>query len=408
MQYRAFKLQELSVPYKWTFKTAGGSIKEFVNSDTLAYAAGGACATWKIDNDYLLSNNSTINITAETRAVPGQLIVMIDDAGQKNLGVITGVDNKNLQIIYKNMLDIFDCTTLNPMRAAMSNDGEEFEVKYLYDGVEDTAQILAMLYASKDVDKYRRLPIRIRTSGGGRNESGGYNVPAIWKYADNTFNIKEWLVDLFNTHNVVVQFKLVFEVSRAYIEIYVAHNTSGGRLIKNNIHGMTLTHSEDTAAKATVCQVVDNDTKALLSTWYLLRNNTVTSDASATDRVQPYKLTVSEFDADNDDGATEQSVAEDALLYGDFNHYISVEIDKNSAMYPQNLKIGDSVTVVPEIEEMTSEDALNDDYENKVMRSIYTGKQEDSENSIVTLIFGKIRINYTDIIQMQYQKKARS
>lgn len=71
------------------------------------------------------------------------------------------------------------------------------------------------------------------------------------------------------------------------------------------------------------------------------------------------------------------------------------------------MNIGDSVTIVPKLEEMSDDKALTNEYADKILKSIYTGKKEDSDNSMVTLIFGKIRINYTDIIQMRYQRKAR-
>lgn len=406
MQYRAFKIKELDEPYQWTFKNTSGVMKTFTNYDTLAYAAGGAVSKWSIDDDYLLSNNSTATITAPTKAVPGQIIALIDDAGTKAFGMITGVDNDNLQITFRSVLSFFDIDILNPMRELAAQEEDDVKIKYMYDGVEDTALMLAAIFSSAGTDKYRRLPVRIRTSGGGKTD-GAYNVPAIWKYTDNTFNCKEWLQALFDTHNVVVQCKLVFEVSRAFIEIYVAHNMRGGRMVKNNIHAMIITHNEDSAAKATVCQVIDKESKALLSTWFLLNNNTVSEDASATNRVQPYKLTVAEFDSDNTDDATEQSIAEDNLLYSDLNHYVKCEFDRESAMYPKNLNIGDSVTIVPKLEEMSDDKALTNEYADKILKSIYTGKKEDSDNSMVTLIFGKIRINYTDIIQMRYQRKAR-
>lgn len=407
MQYRAFKLKQLDEPYEWTFTKSDGTRRVYVNSDTLAYAAGGAVSAWKIDDDYLLSNNSTANITSRTNAVPGQIIALIDDTGAKAFGIITAVDNDNLQITFRNSLSLFDIDVLNPMREQIAQEDDDAEIAYLYDGVEDTAQMIAAIFASAGTDRYRRLPIRIRTSGGGRT-NGTLNIAAVWKYTDNTFNVKEWLETLFDTHNVTVQCKLVFEVARAYIEIYIAHNTSGGRLVKNNIHAMTITHNEDSSANATVCQVIDSETKALLSTWFLLSDNTVTQDSNDENRVQPYKLTVEEFDSDNDDGATEQSVAENSLLYGDLDHYVKCEFDRNSAMYPKNLNIGDAVTIVPSLEQMTVDDEIDENYDSKVMHSTYTGRQEDSSNSMVTLIFGKIRVNYTDIIQMRYQRKVRT
>lgn len=407
MQYRTYKLQTLETPYTWVYTPSEGEPKSFCNYDTLVYAAGGAVASHIIDNDYLLANNSTVNLTKPTKAVAGQIIALIDDTGAYDVGVITSVDNTKLQILYKGMLELFNGNILNPMRVAIAAAGDDAVIKYLYDGVEDTAQILATYFAAAGVDKYRRLPIRLRTSGGG-STNGKYNVPAIWSYKDNSINVRDWLVELFNTHNVVVQCRLVFEVGRAYIDVYVSCNTTGGRLLKNNIHCMTITHSEDSSAAATVCQVIDQETKDYIATYYLLKNNTVTSYAGDPNRVQPYKLVVAELDQDNDDGATAKTVAEDNLLYSDFNHYISVVIDRNSPMYPKNLEIGDAVKVVPELQEMTDEDELTDNYEDKVMDSIYTGRKENSENSQVTLIFGKIRLNYTDLIQMQQHKLIRS
>lgn len=403
MQYRTYRFEELNEPYNWTFPKEDGSDATFTNYDTLVYASGGAVSAFSLDNDYMVTNNSTIEITAETKAVAGQIITLIDENGAYDVGVVTSVDNENLKILYKSMMVLFDVAILNPAR----NGGSDDVIGYLYDGVDGTARILATYFATEIADKYMRLPLRLRTSGGGKT-NGSYNVPAIWKYKDNTVNIRSWLMDLFDTHNVTLQFRLVFETSRAFIEIYIQHNMTGGRLLKNNIHGLTVKHTEESSASATVCKVIDSETKELLSTWYLLKNNTVTSNSTSGMRVQPYKLTVAEFDSDNEDGATERTVAEDAMLYSDFNHYINIKMDRNSKMLPKNLSIGDAVTLVTDMEEMTVESEIDNSYTDKIWQSIYTGRKESSNSSEVTLIFGKIRISYTDIIQMQQAKKVRS
>ena len=403
MQYRTYRFTALADPYDWVF-TTGGTQYTFRNFDTLTYAAGGAVASNTIDNDYLVDNNSTVNIVAPTSAIEDQIIALIDVDGIKDIGVITSVDNKKLQILYKSMLELFNGATLNALRHEGDDDDS---VHYLYDAVDQTAIILAKQYASTNTDRYRRLPLRIRTSGGGKNGST-YTVPAIWSYDENTINIREWLQDLFLDHNIVVQCKLVFEVERAFIEIYIAHNTTGGRLIKNNVHGMTITRSDEKGASATVCQVLDKDTKALLATYYLTAHNTVTTNANHSDRLPSYKLVVAELDQDNDDGATAETVAKDNLLYKDYNHYISIEIDRNSAMYPKDLQIGDAVTIVPTTQEMSAADAISGDYSDDTIATIYTGRKESSKNNHVTLIFGKIRVNYTDIIQLRMRGRLRN
>ena len=50
---------------------------------------------------------------------------------------------------------------------------------------------------------------------------------------------------------------------------------------------------------------------------------------------------------------------------------------------------------------------IDTDYDDEVYHSIFTGRKESSTSSEVTLIFGKIRINYTDIIQMKQAQQVR-
>ena len=404
MQYRTYKFKALPQRYSWQYTKASGETATFYNYDTLVYASGGPVSNYEIDSDYMVNNNSTIYLVQETKAVAGQIIALIDDTGVYNLGVVTNVDNEKLQILYKPPMFLFDTEFLNPAR---NGDGDT-EITYKYDGVIQTGQIIASYYCTSVTDRFLRLPLFIRTSGGGRTGSV-LNVPAIWTYTDNQFNIKDWLVDLFDTHNVVLQFKLVFEATeRAYIEILITHNTTGkNRIIKANAHGFSFNQSEESGAKATVCQVIDQDTKELLSTWYLTQGNAITSSASASNRIQPYKLTVAEFDSQNEEGVTAQDVARDALLYSDYNHYINVGVDKNAGLYPKNMEIGDPVLLVPEIEPMTPETEIETDYADKVIQSIYTGRKENSAKGTTTFVFGKIRINYTDIIQMKAMKKVR-
>lgn len=409
MQYRTFKLQQLAAPYTWDYTKADGTTASFYNYDTLVYAAGGAVSSYSIDNDYMVNNNSTIHLARETKAVAGQIIALIDDSGAYDLGIVTNVDNEKLQILYKPMMELFNNEFLNPARESREMSEESEDITYKYDGIIQTGQIIGSYYCTTVTDRYLRLPLFIRNSGGG-STNGEYNVPAIWTYKDNTFNMKDWLIDLFDTHNVVLQFKLVFEATeRAYIEIYISRNANENyRLIKANVHGVTIKQTEETEVKATVCYVIDQNTKALASIWYLTIDNTVTNNKTHSKRMQPFKLTVAEWDSTNEEGVTAEDVAKDALLFSDYNHYINIGISRESSMVPKNLQIGDAVKIVPEIDEMTVGQTIETEYSDRVFKSIYTGRKESSASSEVTYIFGKIRVNYTDIIQMKNMKKIRS
>ncbi len=398
MQYRTFKFTELEEENKYNITISG---KQFQVSDNLIFATSGAIAYYEIQNDYMIDNNSTIKLVTTTEAVAGQIITIILDSGAYDTGVITAVDNEIRTITYKSLLELFNQEMLNPFR---QEDIDEVEaITYSYDAINDTGLILAAQYLQSS-DKNLRLPLVIRTSG-------GTDLKAIWQYDENSFNIKEWLINLFNDKNVVVQMKIVFEVDRGYIDCLIQQNTTGGYLIKNNQAAQTITLNETQTNTSTVCAVLDSTTKEVRSVWYLLQDNTVTTNMDAENRVLPYKLIAAEYDEEEaiESGATEQQVAEDELLYSEFNNYTEIKIDKSSKVFA-NLVIGDSVTIVPEIQEMTKSDNLlsEEEYEKYLIDSVYTGRKEKSTESRVTYIFGKGRVNYTDIIQQEKLKQRRS
>lgn len=422
MIYRTFTLTTLPNDYQTD------DIK-----DTLSFATTGAVASYEIKEDYLSPKNSTINLISKSGAVVGQIIVLIDDMGVYAMGIVTAVDNEKRQIMFRDILELFNDNALNPQRQKQPSDG--LQIAYLYDGVLDTAEMLRVLYLG-NVDKYRRLPLLIRTSGGGIS-NGEYNEPAVWSYTDNSFNVRTWLMDLFDRNNIIVQARLVFETNRAYIELTVVKNTTSGWLIKNNIPTLKIGQSEDRSPKATVCQMVyASENKEIIpnGTYYLLVDNTITTNAHIDTRVQPFRLVVAEFDQDKADEIvtnnanktnpshedydpnyiskpvpTPLQVAENELKYKDFASYIHIEIDRNSKMYPKNMVIGDAVTIVPKMLAMEQDTPIltEDEIEKYKVKTVYTGKSEKSDNSRVSLIFGKIRADFTDWIFLDSYKTVR-
>lgn len=103
MQYRVYKRQDL------TYVDSG-----YVSPNNIS-----------IDDDYLINNNSVINILKPTKAVIGDFIAIIKDSGAYHKGVITEVDNADLTISYKSAKEIFNDNIINPY---LSNfiDNEDF------------------------------------------------------------------------------------------------------------------------------------------------------------------------------------------------------------------------------------------------------------------------------------------
>lgn len=409
MRYRIFKYVNTD-PYEWKIVNGGGTEIKINNNTTIAFFEGGAVSSYEIDDDYIIGNNSNITIAKESKAVAGQPIALIKDSGAYHLGVIVAVDNEKKSISYKSFIDVFNDNITNPNRREKADEN----ISYQYDGINDTAAILAQNFAGSAIDKYRRLPIVIRTSGGGKTTDGTkYNVSAIWSDTGDQINVKSWLIDLFEKQNVIIQPRLVFETDRAYIELFIYQNTTSGKLIKKNIKSLTLENNETQSSSATVCVVLRKD-KSIDSKWYLLDDNTVTENSSASNRIQPYREVTATWDntKTNKPGepiTTAKIIAEEQLKYKEFSNYISLTIDKKSYMDYVDINVGDAVRIIPKIEDMNIDTPLLSAAENKkrIIKSVLTGIKETSKSSRKTYIFGKIRVLYTDIIQMENAKKVR-
>lgn len=359
MIYRVFTRQELP----------SGFGSEYIN-DKLAYVDDGAVTNFKLNDDYLSDTNSSFEITQSTAAKPKDIVALLEGERTVALGVITSVDNTAKTITFKSMLNIFNVDILNPLRSILAQE-EDDKIKYRY--TQDDARLILLSYfASASVDKEARYPLDIVISG---------EFTAIWNYTSNTINARQWLLDLFNDKNVVLQFSLIFEddTGLSYIRIRLAKITAVADNIKDNVYCQEIISTEELKPKATVAWVLDKANKKLLSTWYLLHDNTVTQDATNINRVYPYLPKAVEYE--NKDGATQKLAAEQVLLNNLYRHQIKIKYsDLTSPMYPKDLQIGDSVKIISK--------------DGSVFDSIYTGSEDNKR----VLIFGKARTKFSDIL----------
>jgi hypothetical protein len=133
---------------------------------TLAYKDGGYVASYTIDDDYIVNNNSTINIIKELndKVVVGDTIVLIKTSGAYHKGTITTFDNADFKITYKADKELFNDNMLNPFVLAFTGEeNKEVTIAKRF-GIEDVANILES-YFGKANDWLRRLPIKLVTDG---------------------------------------------------------------------------------------------------------------------------------------------------------------------------------------------------------------------------------------------------
>ena len=401
----------------------------------LKYIDGGYVVNYTIDDDYIVNNNSTISIVQPTSAEVGDIVCLIKTRGAYHKGVITEVDNSALKISYKADKELFNDNILNPMRSEFK-DGVKIAGKF---GLPIVASIIESTWVQSR-DTLKRLPLTIVITGDVVDEQG--NPKMLWTWDNISVNFADWLVELFEKYNVVLDWSIDFDTSKdiravkiqqnidfeealdimfaqrqpKYIIYLTAMKGGNPNIIKDNVAMQTITYTGEELPEATVCYVIDSESKDLLidsesekpAVYYLAQENgkyRVTLDTADINRMLPVRTTIIEYkdESKNETGESENGTevvnkyvtprdsAEDTLLPSQYNQAVEVVISNSSKMFDWDLaRFGSEYTIVNK---------------NGTINSNYTGRKETSENNLVTLYFGLGRKNYTDLIQMRMRKQ---
>lgn len=340
---------------------------------TLEYVDGGVIRDYTIDTDYLSNNASTVTLTEETYAKKGDIVVGLSGTSKTFMGVITAVDNTKRQISFKHPKELFADTVINPFKYT-GTLGYKFE---LTAGMET---ILTLAFITAD-DARRRLPLTIERQGTANG--------AVWTDDGDTLNISDFMQWAFDNHNVYLDFDIDFAANKLVCRI--VKNTTTGYVIKDNIKLSTPTFDKNELPNYNKAVVYNPDTGAILGTYYLLENNTVTSSATDSRRLLPVQSKYIAFDADK--GYTPQDVAASELQGNIFNHCIQYKLSKEQRLVnPFTFNYGDGVKIV---------------YDGREYDSIFTGLKYTKDAPHITCLFGKTRIDFTDRLKQYIDKKYR-
>ena len=380
----------------------------------LRYIDGGYVVNYTIDDDYIVNNNSTISIAKPTTAEVGDVVCLIKTRGAYHKGIITEVDNSALKISYKADKELFNDNILNPMRSEFK-DGVKIAGKF---GLPIVASIIESNWVQSR-DTLKRLPLTVVITGDVLDEQG--NPKMLWTWDNISVNFADWLVELFEKYNVALDWSIDFDTASEkplgerqgkYIVYLTAMKGGNPNLIKDNVAMQTITYTGNELPEATVCYVIDSESKELLkdsesgepAVYYLAQEKGkyyVTLDTADINRMLPVRTTIIEYkdESKNETGESEvvnefvkpRDSAEDTLLPSQYNQAVEVVISNSSKMFDWDLaRFGGEYTIVNK---------------NGTINSNYTGRKETSENNLVTLYFGLGRKNYTDLIQMRMRKQ---
>lgn len=254
----------------------------------LAYIDGGYVANYEIDDDYIVNNNSTISIVKPTTAEVGDVIALIETSGAFHKGIITAVDNSSLTISYKSDKELFNDNFINPLASAFALD-TLLEVAGKF-GISIVAEIIKQSWANSE-DALKKLPLVVITEGDVLDES---NEPKmLWTWDDTSINFVDWLVELFEKYNVVLQWTIDFDSAKTKLNerqpqfiVTLTAVTNKSNIIKDNVTMQTITYTEEELPSATVCKLVSSSTKEMVllsSGKNLLNTQASTQDKKITE-----------------------------------------------------------------------------------------------------------------------------
>ena len=178
---------------------------------TLGYKDGGYVASYKIDDDYIVNNNSSIKIAKELndKVVVGDTIVLIQTSGAYHKGTITNFDNADFSINYKSDKELFNDNMLNPFIERFISDDEEVKIAGKF-GITDVANIIDTYFGESN-DWAKILPLKIITEGDVLDDDG--NVKMLWNWNNNSINVVDWLVNLFERYNLSLSWTVDFNIA---------------------------------------------------------------------------------------------------------------------------------------------------------------------------------------------------
>jgi hypothetical protein len=347
---------------------------------TLKLADTGLVKDYNIDFDYMTNNSSTIEMIRPSLGFKGDLVALLEGAALIALGVVTAIDNGDLKISFKHAKEMFNDKVLNVFLFTTTLSGTMLGKRF--DGVGVLKVLLDAAFVNS-VDPRRRLPLEVRTFG--------QYLGAVWVDDAPTIDMVEFIDYLFDHYNIYLDFELDFFNDR--IICTIIRNSSSGRVLKDNIRLSQPELDNNELPKENVAVLFNKGTGTTHRTFYLLQNNTLTTNANATNRILPPVSKYIEWDSVEAirEGYTAEELAWSEIGGNIYNHCIKYKLAKNQTMVDvKHFRYGDQITII---------------YEGRSYESIFTGLKFKKKDQHYTCLFGKTRIDFTDRMKIHNNRR---
>jgi len=217
----------------------------------------------------------------------------------------------------------------------------------------------------------------------------GTSPNAVWTDDSDTLNISDYITWLFDSHNIYLDFDIDFKLNK--ITCRIIKNTSGGYIIKDNIKLSELAFDKNELPNYNKAIVYNKDNGAILGTYYLIADNTITLNSEDENRLLPVQTKYINYEEDK--GYTPYEVAVSELSGNIYNHCIQIKLSKEQKLVNSlAFNYGDTVKII---------------YKEREYDSIFTGLKYNNSSPYYSCLFGKTRIDFTDRLKQYIDKRYR-
>ena len=343
---------------------------------TLKLVDSGIVKSYDIDYDYMVNNGSSLCITKESRGHKGDLLAIAENSDLIVIGCITAIDNGDLKISFKHPKELFNDSVLNVFYFTQLLNKK-------FEAVSALRTILNLAFVTA-ADPRRRLPLDIRTQG---SYSG-----AVWVDDSPSINLVDFIDFLFDHYNIYLDFTLDFIEDK--IICTIIHNTNSGKVLKDNIKLSKPELDNNELPSENVAVLFNKGTGVIRQTFFLLQNNTLSTNANAHNRILPPAARYVEWDEVDAirNGYTMEELAFSEIGGQIYNHHIIYKLAKRQTMVtPHHFNIGDQVSIIYD--------------DGRTYDSIYTGVRFKMNDPFYTCIFGKTRVDFTDRMKIHNNRR---
>ena len=333
---------------------------------TLKLADSGVVRDYNVDLDYLTNNNSTMRLTAESRGFKGDILAISEGVSLIVLGVITAIDNTELRIQFKHMKELFNDNILNVFKWTNLLNKK-------FDAVAGLRVLIEYAFINT-TDTLRRLPLDIRTFG--------QDLDAVWTDDSDSIDLLYFIDWCFDHYNVYLAVDIDFKNKRIVVDII--KNDTEGLILKDNIKLSKPEFDSNELPRENRALLFNKYTGVIAGTFFLLQDNTLTTNQAHAKRLFPVSTRYVEWDEIDAirEGYTMTELAKSELQGNIYNHHVQVRLAKKQTMVAaRRFNYGDRVKVV---------------YEGRSYDTIFTGIKFRKDDPFYVCIFGKARIDFTD------------